>query len=324
LMSRAKRLWPLINPAVMRMLLASASALLLCHVSAEYTPKIDSATFELWRLKVRKSVETTERAHRLQYAYRGQTVSPWHDIPFWAGYFQEEKLPLLHFVINIFDDLDGVRQVCEIPRMTHAKLEIHKGHEPNPLIQDTVGTSKLRFYKHGESIVNYGAIPQTWEDPIVADPDTGLGGDNDPIDVLQLNSKPCRRGAVQRVRILGALALVDGGETDWKLLVVNADDSTEAEATNWRHVDDVPEDRMGEIRNWFKLYKRAEGKPENVFSLDGRAVDPDHALRVARRTHQHWKNLVNGRSVCFTTCHNRECHGNEVPCWVGYNEGTEL
>ena len=108
--------------------------------------------------------------------------------------------------------------------MTHAKLEIHKGHEPNPLIQDTVGNNKLRFYKYGESIVNYGAIAQTWEDPNIADPDTGLGGDNDPIDVLQLNSKPCRRGSVQRVRVLGALALIDSGETDWKLLVVDVDD----------------------------------------------------------------------------------------------------
>lgn len=207
--------------------------------------------------------------------------------------------------------------------MTHAKLEIHKGHEPNPLIQDTVG-DKLRFYKYGESIVNYGAIPQTWEDPKAVDPDTGLGGDNDPIDVLQLNSEPCRRGAVQRVRVLGALALVDGGETDWKLLVVNADDSTDGEATSWRQVDDIPKDLMGEIRNWFKIYKRAEGKPDNIFSLDGRAVDSEHALRVAKRTHQHWQDLVNGHSACSATCHSRECYGNEIPCWVGSNNGADL
>jgi len=207
--------------------------------------------------------------------------------------------------------------------MTHAKLEIHKGHEPNPLIQDTV-TRKLRFYKHGESIVNYGAVPQTWEDPGISDPDTGLGGDNDPIDVLQLNSQPCRRGAVQRVRVLGALALVDGGETDWKLLVVDADDFTEDDATKWRHIDDIPKDRMGQIRSWFKIYKRAEGKSENLISLGGRAVDADHALRVARRTHQHWKNLVKGRRPCFATCHHHECYGNKIPCWIGSNDGTDL
>jgi|TARA_B100000482_G_scaffold187242_1_gene165699 hypothetical protein len=64
----------------------------------EYTPKIDPKSFELWRLKVEKKVKTTERAHRIHFLYRGQTISPWHDIPFWAGYSEEDKQPLLHFV----------------------------------------------------------------------------------------------------------------------------------------------------------------------------------------------------------------------------------
>lgn len=61
-----------------------------------------------------------------------------------------------------------------------------------------------------------GAIAQTWEDPRALDEATGLTGDNDPIDVLQLNKAPCARGAIQRVRVLGALALIDAMETDWK------------------------------------------------------------------------------------------------------------
>jgi hypothetical protein len=72
---------------------------LCCGAWGEYTPKIDPKTFELWRLKVEKKVKTTERAHRIHFLYRGQTVSPWHDIPFWAGYFEEEKQPLVHFVL---------------------------------------------------------------------------------------------------------------------------------------------------------------------------------------------------------------------------------
>ena len=66
---------------------------------------------------------------------------------------------------------------------------------------------------YSPAIINYGAIAQTWEDPEEPDDDTGLGGDNDPIDVLQLNEGSCERGAVQRVRVLGGLALVDGAET---------------------------------------------------------------------------------------------------------------
>ena len=34
---------------------------------------------------------------------------------------------------------------------------------------------------------NYGAIPQTWENPKHIDPDTKEGGDNDPIDVCEVS-----------------------------------------------------------------------------------------------------------------------------------------
>ena len=33
---------------------------------------------------------------------------------------------------------------------------------------------------------NYGALPQTWEDPDIVDAVTGLGGDNDPLDAVEI------------------------------------------------------------------------------------------------------------------------------------------
>jgi inorganic pyrophosphatase len=35
-------------------------------------------------------------------------------------------------------------------------------------------------------LVNYGALTQTWEAPSHISTDTGFGGDNDPIDVLEV------------------------------------------------------------------------------------------------------------------------------------------
>jgi len=35
-------------------------------------------------------------------------------------------------------------------------------------------------------LVNYGALTQTWEAPSHVSRDTGFGGDNDPIDVLEV------------------------------------------------------------------------------------------------------------------------------------------
>ena len=100
---------------------------------------------------------------------------------------------------------------------------------------------------------------------------------------------------MQRVRVLGALALVDGGETDWKLLVVDADDSS---TSAWRTVDDVPRDRVAEARDWYRLYKTAEGKGENEYGMGGRAIDGDEALRVAVGTHRLWRDWVDGKAKC--------------------------
>ena len=47
---------------------------------------------------------------------------------------------------------------------------------------------------------------------------TNLIGDDDPIDVVQLEDEPCEPGDVQEVRLVGALALIDGDETDYKTI----------------------------------------------------------------------------------------------------------
>lgn len=64
----------------------------------------------------------------------------------------------------------------------------------NPIIQDTK-KGKLRFvpnvFPHKGYIWNYGAFPQTWENPEVLDEHTGCKGDNDPLDVLEIGYKVC-------------------------------------------------------------------------------------------------------------------------------------
>mmetsp|Transcript_9288 Transcript_9288/g.29686 ORF Transcript_9288/g.29686 Transcript_9288/m.29686 type:complete len:277 (-) Transcript_9288:135-965(-) len=224
------------------------------------------------------------------YLVGDERVSPWHDIPFVAGQDSATGRPLLSFV-------------CEIPRGTSAKVEIHKTHPHNPLVQDVNKDGSPRYYVYSPAIVNYGAVPQTWEDPTVPDEHTGLGGDNDPIDVLQLNETPCPAGAVQRVRVLGALALVDGGETDWKLLVVDPDDPA---APSWSEVTDIPEERLGEVRDWYRMYKTAEGKGENEYGLGGQPIGAAQALDVARQTHALWGSPT-GRAQC--TFNGERCWG---------------
>lgn len=46
---------------------------------------------------------------------------------------------------------------------------------------------------------NYGALPQTWEDPEHVDPRTNAKGDNDPLDVCEIGSKVAASGEVKQV-----------------------------------------------------------------------------------------------------------------------------
>jgi inorganic pyrophosphatase len=66
-------------------------------------------------------------------------------------------------------------------------------------------------------------LPQTWENPEVKLADTEIGGDNDPLDVVELSDDALPLGAVVPVRVVGALGLIDEGELDWKLLAIAND-----------------------------------------------------------------------------------------------------
>lgn len=71
------------------------------------------------------------------------------------------------------------------------------------------------------------------------------------------------------------LALIDDGETDWKVICLATDDILAP------FVHDVPDlehhmpGAVEAIREFFRIYKVAEGKPINKFGFDGE-VRPCH------------------------------------------------
>lgn len=68
-------------------------------------------------------------------------------------------------------------------------LQINLAEGLNPIKQD-IKKGLPRFvpncFPHKGYIWNYGALPQTWEDPNVIDENTKAKGDNDPIDVIEI------------------------------------------------------------------------------------------------------------------------------------------
>ena len=148
------------------------------------------------------SPEVYTLEYRLNFYYKSNAqslrpISPWHDIPL-NRLGTGEQGQLFNFV-------------CEIPKWTRAKFECATGELYNPIKQDTQH-GKLRYYKHGDMMFNYGFFPQTWEDPDVIPPDTKCPGDNDPIDCVEIGATQIRVGAIAAVKVLGLLGLIDDGE----------------------------------------------------------------------------------------------------------------
>lgn len=231
------------------------------------------------------SYTTVERGQPNSLSYRvyikneetKSFVSPFHDIPLVSAKDQQ----LHNFVV-------------EIPRWSNAKMEINKKEKFNPIIQD-VKSNKLRFVNncfpyHGY-IWNYGALPQTFEDPTHQDELTGCNGDNDPLDVCEIGSKIHERGSVVSIKVLGALGLIDEGEADWKIIAI---DATDPLAEKLNDINDVEQHLPGLLdatRDWFKIYKIPTNKPANKFALDGKFLDKGFALKQIDLTHGLWKKL---------------------------------
>lgn len=189
--------------------------------------------------------------------------------------------------------------VVEIPRWSNAKFEISTSQPGNPIVQDTK-KGKVRFVRnlfpyHGY-IHNYGAFPQTWEDPTSKTEGLDVFGDNDPVDVCEIGSQVHTTGAVRRVKILGSLALIDDGELDWKVIVVDTEDPLGAQVDD---IDDVRTACPGLLESthqWFRDYKKPDGKPENVFAFDGHYRNRAQTLATIQECHESWAKLLRGET----------------------------
>lgn len=79
-----------------------------------------------------------------------------------------------------------------------------------------------------------------------------LDYDGDELDVLIYALEPITNGVRIRLRIIGALKMIDEGETDTKLIGVHADDYR---LTDINTIDDLPEDISQQIVDFFSNYK---------------------------------------------------------------------
>lgn len=216
--------------------------------------------------------EITSRRFRVHFEMDGCRLSPWHDIP--------------------LKNSDGSYNfICEIPKWTRKKFEIATAEAMNPIKQD-VKNGVLREYKWGDMLFNYGAFPQTWEDPKVVNEDTGCPGDNDPVDVIELGTRQRPCGSITRVKIVGVIAMIDSDETDWKVLAVAMDDDKAPNIHDLADLDAHMPGVTGALTHWLRMYKTAEGKGENKFGFSGKPQNAAFATKIVEETHGAWRQLV--------------------------------
>jgi len=245
---------------------------------------------------------TNMRLYFQEKSNPGNYISAWHDISLYT------KSDPTNQTLNM---------VVEIPRFTQAKFEINREHLLNPIAQD-VEDNVPRYLPnlfpwHGH-VCNYGAFPQTWENPFIEDEWTGMKGDKDPIDVCDVSSSSVASGTVLPVKVLGILAMLDSGETDWKVITMSAIEAEERGIATWEDLEDgLPET----VREFFRMYKVPSGKPENEFAYNGAIKDKEMAMDVIKFTHQEWQDMIQNCSLTGTSAGNFNTHS-------PYNENCKI
>lgn len=114
----------------------------------------------------------------------------------------------------------------------------------------------------------YGFIPQTYSGDLVAEfcmeksGKKDIKGDGDPIDICILTEKDIVHGDIlAKVRPIGGFRMIDGNESDDKLVAVLNNDAVYQSV---KDISDLPELIVDRLKHYFLTYKDLPGNPRDV------------------------------------------------------------
>ena len=145
------------------------------------------------------------------------------------------------------EDTTEFYTVIEIPAGSFTKYEIDadNGH----VIVDRYQSMPVVYP------ANYGSIPSS------------LAGDGDPLDALVYTREPIVPGAFIKVRAIGVLHMIDGGEEDSKIIAVPASD-IDPTYDEIRNIEDLSAIERQRVEAFFRVYKQLpEGR--KIVELNG-------------------------------------------------------
>lgn len=145
--------------------------------------------------------------------------------------------------MNLWHDIsrgesaDSFNCIVEIPRNSLNKYEIDK--ETGMIALDRVNHTGQTYP------FDYGFVPQTlWED-------------GDALDVIILTTEPLFPGCLIHVRPVGLMKMIDGGESDDKILAVP---TTDPRWDDVKNLADVNDQQKKIIQHFFENYKKLQNK----------------------------------------------------------------
>lgn len=154
--------------------------------------------------------------------------------------------------MNYWHDIDpGTKEsanaIIEIPRGSKNKYEIDK--DTGLIALDRA------MYTAQDYPFDYGFIPQT------------LWDDDDAVDVIVLTTNPLAPGILVRIRMVGIMNMVDGGEPDDKIIAVPESDPRFEKV---RDLSDINEHQLKEMEHFFTTYKKLQNKEVVINGFKGK------------------------------------------------------
>lgn len=136
--------------------------------------------------------------------------------------------------------------IIEIPKGSNVKYEINP--DTGRIEVDRILFGAMAYPQ------NYGFFENT------------LDWDGDPLDILVVANHEFLPGVQVPARILGAMKMIDGGETDTKLIgVIDCD----PRFNNIKTLDDLEPHLLAEIKDFFENYKNLQKKPVKITGFEG-------------------------------------------------------
>ena len=134
----------------------------------------------------------------------------------------------------------------------------------------------------------YGFVPQTYcGDKVRALTPGAEMGDGDPLDICVISERPINRSdVILRVKVIGGLQILDGGEADDKIIAVLEKD------TFWSHAEslnDIPQVLIQRMRHYFATYKMKTDLTSPIEIKE--AYGPVHAAKVVEASLEDYQAL---------------------------------